>query len=190
MIKKLVIGMSVISSILVGYSYYFFQHEIPRFRPVVENVLYRSGQPRCLGLSYIRAKGIKTIVNLRSRSSDGVQEEIDFAKENGMRHYNLEIGTSPKALSKTAKEFMSIMDDPSNLPVLVHCSRGKERSGIMSAVYLINKNRMSNEVALAETFRLGLTPGRMTKAEYFLLNYNKMDYGFNDAKENKVTWLE
>ena len=54
---------------------------------------------------------------------------------------------------------------------LVHCSRGKERSGVLSAVFRIEYDRWPNDQALEETYRLGLEKGHMPIPENFIKNY-------------------
>ena len=190
--KKRVLLITIILVIfgaIGGRTYYFFQREIPRFRAVKENVLYRSGQCRGVGLDYLKHKGIKTIINLRSPGKAGSIKEKEFATLNGINYVNETIGIDMAAMYKVADLFLEIMNDPKNLPVLVHCSRGKERSGIMSAIYLIEKEGWSRKDALAETFRLGLTEGRMPLAEAFLLEYDTKKHA--EHKELKeVMWLE
>ncbi|MCK5834280.1 MAG: tyrosine-protein phosphatase [Lentisphaeria bacterium] len=183
-----IIALLIIAAV-GGRTYYFYQREIPRFRAVKENVLYRSGQCRGIGLDYMKSKGIKTIINLRSPDKAGSLKEKEFAKENGIKYINHTIGINLEEMYKTSALFMKIMNDPKNLPVLVHCSRGKERSGIMSAVYLMEKEGWSRKEALEETFRLGLTKGRMPLAETFLLEYNPEKHDTHKELE-EVMWLE
>lgn len=179
----------ILLGLIGGRTYYFFQREIPRFRAVKENVLYRSGQCRGIGLDYIKYKGIKTIINLRSPYKSGSLKEKEFAKANGITYISDTIGTNMNEMYKGAALFLKVMSDPKNLPVLVHCSRGKERSGVMSAVYLIEKEGWSRKEVLEETFRLGLTKGRMPLAEAFLLEYNPKKHQEHKELE-KVMWLE
>jgi len=56
------------------------------------------------------------------------------------------------------KKFLHIMKDPSNYPVLAHCSRGKERGGVMVAAYRIRVNGWTVRQALREMERSGFDP--------------------------------
>jgi len=158
--------------VLAGSAYYYFiQVALPHFGTVREGVLYRSGQPRGVGLAWVKYQGIRTLINLRNPHSDGTPEEKAFAAENGLNFYNFSIGSRHEDIDQTVGRFLSILDDESNWPVLVHCSRGKERSGVLSAVFRIEYDRWPNDQALQETYRLGLEEGHMPIPENFIRNY-------------------
>ncbi len=171
-LKIIVLSLLLTSSV---YGYYFTQRNLPHFHTIKDGVLYRSGQPRGTGLQYLRLKGIKTLINLRSPNSDGTPEEKEFAEGNNMNFHNIPLGRTKISMEESVKKFMDVVSDPSNWPVLVHCSRGKERSGLMSAVFRIEKQGWRNEVALAETFKLGLEPCGMPLVEDVILDHNKGD---------------
>lgn len=158
--------------LMVGGAYYYFiQVALPNFHTTRKGVLYRSGQPRGLGLEFVKLYGIRTLINLRRPDRDGIPEEKAFAAKNGLRFYNFSIGSSTAEIDKTVKRFLAIVADKSNWPILVHCSRGKERSGVLSAIYRIEHDRWSNEDALEETYRLGLERGHMPIPENYIKNY-------------------
>jgi protein tyrosine/serine phosphatase len=139
-------------------------------------------------LAWVKHYGIRTLINLRSPDSDGTPEEKEFAAENGLNFYNFPIGSSHDEIEKTVERFLAIVDDESNWPILVHCSRGKERSGVLSAIFRIEYDRWSNEQALQETYRLGLEEGHMPIPENFIKNYRARWNGDSGTsqKESKV----
>jgi protein tyrosine/serine phosphatase len=167
-----IISALALVALLAGAAYwYFIQVALPHFGTVREGVLYRSGQPRGLGLAWVKHFGIRTLVNLRKPHSDGTPEEKAFAAANGLNFYNFSIGSSHADIEQTVARFLAIVDDQSNWPILVHCSRGKERSGVLSAVFRIEYDRWPNDRALEETYRLGLEKGHMPIPENFIKNY-------------------
>ncbi len=149
----------------------FEQQCLHHFRTVKAEVLYRSGQPRSLGLEYVRLRGIRTLVNLRAPLSDGTPEERRFAEEHGLKFYNIHIGTCPASIDRSVQAFLDIVEDRENWPVLVHCSRGKERAGVLSAVFRMEHDGWSNALALEELYALGLEPGSMPVVETYLRDY-------------------
>jgi protein tyrosine/serine phosphatase len=169
--RKAIAAFAAAALLAGGAYYYFVQVQLPRFETVREGVLYRSGQPRALGMHWIQARGIRTVVGLRLPEKKGTIEATRHAAENGMRYVNIPLGPSTEELSEAAREFLEIVEDESNWPVLVHCGRGKERAGVMSAVYRIEHDGWTNEEALEEGFELGMTRGRMPIAEAFILDY-------------------
>jgi protein tyrosine/serine phosphatase len=165
--------ITVASAILLvgGLYYYFVQKSLPHFHTVREGVLYRSGQPRGPGLEFVRLHGIRTLINVRRPDSDGTAEEKAFAAEKGLNFYNFSIGSNHREIDEAVKRFLAIVADKSNWPILVHCSQGKERSGVLSAIYRIEHDRWSNEQALEETYRLGLKKGHMPIPENYIKSY-------------------
>jgi len=144
---------------------------LPRFRAVRQGVLYRSGQPRGIGLFWVKWSGIRAVVNLRGPASQGSAAESDYCRRNQIGFDALRMATTGDQLDADVKRFLSVVRDPANWPVLVHCSRGKERSGVMSAIFRIEFDRWSNQQALYELYRQGLSPGSMPDAESYVWNY-------------------
>lgn len=133
----------------------------PAFGTVVSGVLYRSGQPGADALRVLQRRyGIRTVVNLRSPiklENDALaQQEIAFARGNDMKFVNLPYGGPSPATE--VEEFLAIVSDPANRPVLVHCAAGKDRAGVMVAAYRIRKQGWSLSKALEEMKSLGFEP--------------------------------
>jgi len=192
--RKSIAALSAAALLAGGAYYYFVQVQLPRFETVREGVLYRSGQPRGLGMHWVQARGIRTVVGLRGPDKKGTIEAARHAEENGMRYVNIPLGPSAREIGEAAREFLEIVEDESNWPVLVHCGRGKERAGVMSAVYRIEHDGWTNEEALEESFELGMTRGRMPIAEAFILSYRPRRSGEASAGPNGdlpvVPWIE
>ena len=168
---KIIAALTVVILMAGGAYYYFIQVALPNLHTIRKGVLYRSGQPRGPGLEFVKLYGIRTLINLRNPDSKGTPEEKAFAAEQGLRFYNFSIGSSAAEIDATVKRFLAIVADKSNWPILVHCSRGKERSGVLSAIYRIEYDHWSSEDALEETYRLGLARGHMPIPENYIKNY-------------------
>ncbi len=171
--RKLVVAgvLTLVFFGIAGGIVYYKQRLMPRFVTVRSNALHRSGQPCGLGLQTLRAHGIQTIVNLRKPGGHGMEAEQAFAEKHGMSFQLIPIGYSHADMVKTTEAFLAIMDDDSNWPVLVHCSRGKERSGLLSAIFRMEYDRWSNQKALYEMYNLGMGPGAMPIVEQFVWDY-------------------
>lgn len=107
----------------------------------VSPVLYRSAQPTEAGFAELAKLGIKSVVNLRSESED---PKLDWAKQYWIK---------TRAFALTAEqiqEFLDIVSDPANQPVLVHCRYGADRTGAMVAAYRVRIQGWSNADAVKE----------------------------------------
>jgi protein tyrosine phosphatase (PTP) superfamily phosphohydrolase (DUF442 family) len=105
--------------------------------------VYRSEQPNRKGFEEIRAKGIRSIVNLRDKYADApLIEGLGFnLTEVPMRatHFSEE---------DIVKALRAIQSAPK--PVLVHCQYGADRTGVVIAMYRIVFQGWTKDEALAE----------------------------------------
>ncbi|CAN5168389.1 hypothetical protein BH11PLA2_BH11PLA2_26560 [soil metagenome] len=126
---------------------------LKRFRVVTDGKFYRSGQLTAGGFrDVITRYGIKTVINLQEENVDPFMPEVwlgkpsvresDLCQEYGVKYYALfggEIvppdqvaaGKRPEVID----QYLKILDDPANYPVLLHCKAGLHRTGLMTAVY-------------------------------------------------------
>jgi protein tyrosine/serine phosphatase len=156
---------------LVGCVYGFYQSVLPNLRVVRVGVLWRSGQPSALGLHLARLAGIKTIVCLRDGTDDLVQAETAFAKRNGILFVQNQLRYSGEGIDTTVARFLQLLGDPNRQPLLVHCSRGKERTGVCAAVFRMELDGWTNERALREMYALGFKEDTLPELERFVATY-------------------
>jgi protein tyrosine phosphatase (PTP) superfamily phosphohydrolase (DUF442 family) len=116
---------------------------VPNFYKV-DDKLYRSAQPSAKGMKNLEKYGIKTVINLRSAHSD--KDEIG---ELPLKQYHIRIKTW-NLKDEHAVQFLKIVTDPKNQPVLVHCQHGADRTGTMCAVYRIILQNWTREDAIKE----------------------------------------
>ena len=179
-------GVLAVVVAVAGYGYYFHHTCLPHFRTVRKRVLYRSGQPRGPGLHALRLWGIRTIVNLRGEDGGGIPEERAFAAEHGIAFQAIPVGGTHEAIAEAVDRFLAIVDREENWPVLVHCSRGKERAGVLAATFRVQYDKWPSQQALYELYRYGLTPGSMPVAEEFVWDFASRRGGAI-ARRNDVT---
>ena len=116
---------------------------LPNFYKVSGN-FYRGAQPDAEGFAKLPSYGIKTVINLRADHSDKKYLKnlpLNY-KEIPTRAWNLK--------EKQIEEFLTVIADPANMPVFVHCQHGADRTGAMTAVYRIVAQGRSKEDALKE----------------------------------------
>ena len=140
------------------------------FRSVQDGVLYRSGQLSPTGLDLVlRVYRIRTVVTLRTVRDPG-RPYLDAWEEGvcaarGARHLRIlprpwlpdQTGEPPAA--EAVAEFLKVMDDPANHPVLVHCFAGIHRAGTMAAVFRLEYDGWDADAAITELERGGFEPG-------------------------------
>ena len=137
-----------------------------RLREVQAGVLYRSGCLTVEGFKDAVARlGIRTIINLQDEWPDpqvrnsyfdtSTTSEIELCKSLGVSYIYL----PPDLLSRrkveterprAIEQFLAVMDNPANYPVLIHCKAGLHRTGVMVAVYRMEYNGWTPLAAIKE----------------------------------------
>jgi len=109
---------------------------------------YRGAQPDAGDWADLAALGVKTIVNLTS--DDALAEEPGLVAKAGMQYVALPMTTRVAPTPEQLAQFLTIVNDPANQPVFVHCVGGKHRTGVMTAVYRMTQHSWTADQAFNE----------------------------------------
>jgi tyrosine-protein phosphatase SIW14 len=179
----LLVLILVVGPALVHYRVRY--NHAKRLRVVVPGMVYRSGQLTEDGLrEAIRAFGIRAVINLQDELPEpvfaGGKLESELCAEMGARFIFL----PPDLISRwklahsrprAVDDFLRIMDDPRNYPVLLHCRAGLHRTGTLVALYRMEYERWSPTEALLELQENGFgrtfSNARNDYLSQYLLNY-------------------
>jgi len=112
--------------------------------------IFRGAQPDPEGYATLKAMGIRTVINLRTRH--GERKAVEAA---GMRYVEIPMSFWMNVDPAAVRKALSVMTDPANQPVFVHCSRGKDRVGVVAAVYRMEVDGWSEAEAEAEMEAFG-----------------------------------
>jgi tyrosine-protein phosphatase SIW14 len=99
---------------------------------------FRGAQPKGRDYADLAAVGVKAIIDLTD--DDGQASEPAMARNAGIKSFKIPMSGHVPPTREQLAQFMSIVNDPANQPVYVHCVGGKHRTGVMTAAY-----RMLNE---------------------------------------------
>lgn len=153
--KKILIGLGFVAVALIGY-YVYFVHFNFNVTEISEGKVYSSGViPPDKIDAYAKKLKIKTIIDLRDSSvqdelNPAVQAEIDAEHQavdaiEGVNHINIPSRQIPD--DQTVDDFLEVMSDSSNYPVLIHCYHGTGRAVLFSALYRVEFEDFSTEEA-------------------------------------------
>src|SRR5438128_5378681 len=115
----------------------------------VNDTLYRGAQPTAEGFRSLAKMGVKTVLDLREFDSRS-REEKRAVEAAGMKYVNVPLqGTNVPANGDVAMA-LTVLNNPANGPVFVHCRRGADRTGTIVAAYRIGHDHWSSDKALRE----------------------------------------
>jgi protein tyrosine phosphatase (PTP) superfamily phosphohydrolase (DUF442 family) len=161
-----------------------------RLRVVTDGKFYRSGQLTAEGFRAAHAKyGFKTVINLqeedqfrdplipmkafgkpaikqsvvlaalgvKSITIDGGQLDIDGKKD-------LPDDYRPPVVD----DYLALLDDPANYPILIHCKAGLHRTGLMTAIYRMEYEHRTPGEAMDELRANGFGTFAATEANVYV----------------------
>jgi len=112
--------------------------------------IFRGAQPTPEGYATLKAMGVRTVINLRTRH--GERKAVEAA---GMRYVEIPMRFWKDVDPAVVRMALSAMTDPANQPVFIHCSRGTDRTGVVVAVYRMEVDGWSKAEAEAELEAFG-----------------------------------
>ena len=116
--------------------------------------LYRGAQPERRGWRSLQALGIRTVLNLRSWHRERLR-----VRRLGMTPVELPLQADVRGARAPSPEqiqrFLALALGAEHQPVFVHCAHGKDRTGVLIAVYRMEVEGWSNSAALAELHAFG-----------------------------------
>jgi protein tyrosine phosphatase (PTP) superfamily phosphohydrolase (DUF442 family) len=136
--KLLVTGVivSLTAVILLSLYYLFLSAKI---YPVIESRIYRSAQLSDKALEmFIKEKGIKTIINLRGKDTDSswYADESRMAGDMNVKLFDIRLLSDELPRYRKLAAILSLLQNAEK-PLLIHCKRGADRTGLVSALALV-----------------------------------------------------
>lgn len=115
----------------------------------IHDGLYRGGQPGEAGYAWLKAKGFRTVINLRTHHG-----EEEAVRKHGMEPVEFKVkadvfGSEPPT-EEQIRAFFDVVLDPARQPVYFHCLHGADRTGTMAAIYRIEVEGWAPEKAIRE----------------------------------------
>lgn len=132
-----------------------YKFKIKNFGRINDNY-FRGAQPKGRDYQELAAMGIKTVINLRLGAKADEQELVEAA---GMKYIYMGMKDDQRPLDSQVQEFLKIANDPANQPIFVHCIGGRHRTGLMTAVYRIEKDGWDYAQAYAEMKKFDFSYG-------------------------------
>lgn len=125
---------------------------VDNFCAVESGVFYRSGQLSAKKLNaYIKKYKIKTVINLRGKWPQAAwwRQEEAIARQNNVCLFNVPMTASKLTSKKNIRTILQIFDTAPR-PILVHCQGGADRTGEVSALWVLDQQHKNKSCALRQ----------------------------------------
>jgi protein tyrosine/serine phosphatase len=146
---------------------------------------YRGSQPDQEQFAQLRKLGIKTVIDLRKDSKKAAR---DWVQKLDMKYFGIPLKAGTPATVEQTNYFLSLVNDPANWPVYVHCKGGRPRTGAMTALYRITHDGWTADQAWEEMkqydFNNGMFGGPGAQKKFVYSFYQKFLATSKAAKTN------
>ncbi|MBI4387409.1 MAG: tyrosine-protein phosphatase [Elusimicrobia bacterium] len=141
-----------------------FRNPLPNFHSVSPG-LFRSGQPSGQGIRALKAMGFKTVLKF---NGPAWPERRAAAPEMRLIHIPMSFRNAP-SFEQVDRAIEAIRTAPR--PLLVHCRKGKDRTGFVIAAYRAAVEQMPLDAAVEEARSYGCCARSFGDLKSYLLRY-------------------
>ncbi len=160
--------------------------DIPNFHEVNPQ-LYRGGMlDKTAGWDKLKTLKIKSIISFEEENPQSCKRK-QTAESFGLKVYSIPVSLYAAPTDKQVLEFLTIALTSENQPIFVYCNNGRDRSGVMIALYRVVVEGWTIKNAYHEAVSLGYWPyyGEDTPLKNFIHQLKDKKIYFKKAHELK-----
>ncbi len=158
--------LGLVLALLSGMEGGFAHADLQRFMEVAPGV-FRGDQPdRLSDYETLKQKGVRTLLNLRDDSTVDIERKI--AAQLSFNFESIPLSAMKYPEDEKIDRAMEVITDPSLQPVYIHCQFGKDRTGLLVALYRVWVEGVSRSAAYREWRAMGFNPLLVPLSSYFL----------------------
>lgn len=142
----------------------------------IDDLYYRGGQPSMQEIRLLAKLEVKAVINLRKPfefNKKGLMDQQALANGLGMNYINIPMFQPIPPTNVQINLFYNVLNNPNNLPVFVHCDHGKDRTGIMTALYRVIFYKWDFDQAYSEMKKYGYHSVLFPEQKYFLSDFTE-----------------
>jgi len=150
-------------------SHYNYKSQIclkPTFKGISSNIknfhkvdefLYRGGCPTIEQLRKLKKQGFSTVISFRTGYQGNDFDEAQVVKNLGMEYIHLTFISWENPPDNYVEKFFDAMEYArrNDQKVFIHCTKGKDRTGLFSAMYKLKYGIDNFDNCIQEMFKLG-----------------------------------
>ncbi|KAF2279669.1 protein-tyrosine phosphatase, partial [Westerdykella ornata] len=155
------------------------------FGTVVEGSIYRSNYPQEDNFPYLQSLGLRSILTLVTTESPAYDQ---FIAENGIQQFRVHLPANKDKIKVTDEDMARALEfvlDRENHPILIHCNKGKHRTGCVVGCFRRVVGATTKEDIFREYHKYAGRKARIWD-EAFIEKYDTA-YSFFAAVANK--WI-
>lgn len=126
---------------------------IPNEQMIHEN-LYRGGRPEMSDIDRLAEQNFKLIINFED-DAKAVAAEKKYAEQKGIRFLSFPMNAWETPNDEAVNEILKILVSTKKEKVFIHCKHGRDRTGLMSALYRVLVQKWNSQDAYSEMIDLG-----------------------------------
>lgn len=145
--------------------------------------IYLAGQPTAADFQEFKKRGVKSVLNLRTK------EELDFdeaktLKSLGLEYHHVPIASSDALTDETFDKLRKLLNEKEQRPMLMHCAVASRVGAVWLAHRVLDRG-LTYEAALAEAKTVGLkTPALEAKAKEYIAKQKAKKPAESDKKSD------
>ena len=113
----------------------------------IDEHYFRGAQPKGADFRALSAAGVKLVIDLAEEGSAAEGADVKAA---GMQFVRIPMTTHDVPSPAVIAQFLSLVTNPANQPVYVHCIGGRHRTGVMTAIYRMTQDGWNAARAFSE----------------------------------------
>jgi len=121
---------------------------------IVDNDIWRSAQPSIESIAAMKKHGLKTIINLRGSEENHLWESR-ICDSLGIQYFHLPMDGREVPDTADLNDILRIIENQQNQPIMYHCLGGKDRTGIVTAIYRLKNSDIDFEEVHKEMLMYG-----------------------------------
>jgi hypothetical protein len=192
LIHKWIVAMSL--AMAIGVAIWWHISLNPRFSAVIDNQVYRSAQLSASRLDeVVQTYGIRTIIALLGSENGALwyENEKTVAERHQVQMLNIDFGSHDLPSYNRLNQLVdALLSAPR--PILLHCYRGSDRSGMASAIALILNDASSLETIEKQfSWRFGVIPFSNSIGILFFDQYKEwlIETGRHHNRDIFLDWI-
>ena len=180
--RRFVVAGVTLALVAVGtWWYYRAKLQTYHFQPVVSGVLFRSGNRGMREFEHaLRQSQARTVVSLVSDAEVADRSKPQFAAESlycqhhGIRLVRIPVPMGGWPTGDQISHFLTVLNEPANQPVLIHCAQGVRRTGMFVAAYQMEIQEATRARAKAQVQSFGHRASDTDDVRRFIDGYDYM----------------